>query len=249
MTPANWPPPTDHVPGDLFADLLTGWVGPVEYLHKYGDDDYRWEPAVWPCIDKGTASRVRLPLTRPEAAWHLARTLAAGERCPTCKGSRMAPITVDPAYPCADCSGTGYLRPPAPAWHCLPVALGGALHFTAAQHSAALLACSAWRVKAGLGPVRGPLGAWALYDYGMAPRKVWQRAVPGVGDAVVSVWEDCVYHHGWTFDPSCSANRLHGDEIGAPGRACADAAALAAGFACIDDDGSLTLPWPTEMPR
>ena len=132
-------------------------------------------------------------------------------------------------FGCA-CHGNGaWIRKPAPAWHLLPVALGGTLPNEYAEHSPALLACHAQRVAAGFPGLLGMLSSVELYDHPpVRPR--WDRR----GNTGLLTW--CVRDLGWVVDGAGD-----GPEIGEAGKSCADAAAIAAGYALLDADG-LRLP-------
>ena len=121
-----------------------------------------------------------------------------------------------------------------PAWHLLPVALGGQLPAEYAHHSAALLACFATRVAAGMGGIVDVLPSWRwISKYG----RHWRR-----GDTL-DVRERDVLSEGWHAGWRCRRERCAaGPETGEAGKFAADAAALAAGFALLDEGGVLRLP-------
>lgn len=241
----QWPPSDRDVPGDLFAGLLRDYYGRIAMTWQIDDeapfevegsvvDHIAGDRVLWWCPDRriGFDNRavafLRLPLPRSEAACHLACVLAAGERCPVCQPD------VSQGF-CGNtiCRGTGYLRPPAPAWHCLPVASNGSLPDGLAQHSAALLACSAWRVRAGLGAVRGLLRWQSWGTAGMMPgfTRYDLRDVVVGGNPYAAV-----------------VGRKGGRGALLDERAETQAKALADGWAVLTPD-TVLLPWPTEPPE
>lgn len=161
-----------HTPAT--PELLDGWaslvlwrVSPntdametaVTIAERYHD---RWTLRLRTGTTSQTVDRIFLDLRRPECAHRVVDVSRAGVRCTECRGSRMAPITVDPTGPCGACDATGYLRAPHELRDLLPVTLGGKVTpigaMDAAEVSAALLAES-WRgILAGVGPVRGLVG-------------------------------------------------------------------------------------------
>ena len=131
-----------HIPADLFgAALLEGWTGPVDLSGLERGRPEEWiESASGPggMANGYTQSRLRLNLTRPEAAWRLCVVLAAGER----------ECLRRPVFGQRD-ADSPWVRQPAPAWHLLPRALGGALDDALARHSPAMLAYHATDVARG----------------------------------------------------------------------------------------------------
>ena len=115
-----------------------------------------------------------------------------------------------------------------PAWHLLPVAEGGSLPAEYAHYSAALLACHATRVAAGMGGIVDVLPSWRwISKYG----RHWRR-----GDTL-DVRERDVLSEGWHAGWRCRRERCAaGPETGEAGKFAADAAALVAGYALLDDD-------------
>jgi hypothetical protein len=177
---------------------------------------------------------VRLSLTLPEARAQFVSAAARGLRCVECSAT---------AGRDSACKGSGYLRRPTDLRHLLADGLG-TLPADLARFAPELLACSAERMARGLGPVAGVLRPWetcGLYDVRRGPWKFaciignrsnsdgWNLYVPPVRD-----------FYGAT-------PHLSGPEIGPEGRAAADRAALAAGFALVNADG-IVCPWPAETP-
>ena len=107
------------------------------------------------------------------------------------------------------------------------------------EWSVALLSCSARRVARGLGPVVGVLGEWTERN----PRLWWRMAIGrGFDNAHVGPT-------GWAAGVADAHGRLStGPETGPAGMAAADRAALLAGFALANADGTLTTPEPQEHP-
>ena len=165
---------------------------------------------------------LRLPLTRPEARNRLCVILAAGKLCGCPRDAKWA----SPA--CPHCRGSEWVRKPAPAWHLLPVAEGGSLLDEHAKHSPVLLACHATRVAAGMGGIVDVLPSWRwISKYG----RHWLR-----GDTL-DVRERDVLSEGWHAGWRCRRERCAaGPETGEAGKFAADAAALVAGYALLDDD-------------
>lgn len=241
--------PIDHVPGDLFPDLLdvapgVPWIGPCSV---------RWLGGHWltGCTAFGRsmsgiltidecgdtlgarpASELHLSLTRPEGRHQLARVLAAGRRCacPSCTHedahvewdtNALLCRECDEANGCVVCDGTGYTRKPAPVWWMLPESEGGKIPAVRSDWSPGLLACSAHRVKAGLEAVVGIAGVWRLFDDGR-----WIRtSIEGT---------PLPYPYHFSRDEA--------------GKVVADADALALGWALTNPEGTLTLPWPEATP-
>ena len=246
--------PETTVPADLFPGLLdiapgVVWCGPVVWFDQHqqrGTGEWIVSAYGPGGMAHGAAmKRLKLPLHRPEARAQLCRVLAAGERCPECKGARVdttKPIT-SATTPCPICHGSGYLRKPAPAWHLLPATEGGTLPATLAEHSPALLARHARIVAAGGEGIVGVLGEWVFNGGGSVD--TWCRfAVVGEDPSPGNIGLVALDTLDYTRNPVRGWWRYGGPlgpETGAAGRACADAAALAAGYALLTD-GVLVLP-------
>lgn len=233
--------PETTIPADLFPDLLlvalgVAWVGPVEIRDTPEPVEGRepiWLPGVnlapdWP------RQRLRLPLSRPECRAQLLRILATGLRCAACEGrvAKLAAgewVRVPTVAPCANCNGTGWLRKPASAYHLAPPEEGGALPAEHAAHAPALLAAHAMSVARGGPGIVGVLGRWQGHE------RLTRRALCG-DDADVFVCD-----RGWEVRDGNDHLLAHGPETGPAGRALADAAARAHGYALLDGD-TLTLP-------
>lgn len=218
--PVRWQtPPRYGIPGHI----RDGAAGVVTEALTVGETD-----APWAYVDFGVGTVDRYPtialhldLTHPLARYLLARHLG-----PACR------------------------------WM-LPAADLGELADEYAGHSAALLACSAWRVAAGMGPIVGVLGAWSVEGDGRPRRRSVAPVVDRWFAVVVDRLSPMSDHDApfWALVDNTVRDRwgglVHqsrGPETGAPGRAAADAAALAAGFALLGGDASLLLPWPDACP-
>ena len=231
---------SDHpetIPATLLPGLLDGWCGPVDvHWRSWGRD--RWASSA--CFGglvltdtsgvlcSSSLADIRLPLARPECRHRLCVILAAGKLCGCPRDAKWA----SPA--CPHCRGSEWVRKPAPAWHLLPVAEGGSLPAEYAHHSAALLACFATRVAAGMGGIVDVLPSWRwISKYG----RHWRR-----GDTL-DVRERDVLSEGWHAGWRCRRERCAaGPETGEAGKFAADATALVAGFALLDEGGVLRLP-------
>lgn len=263
MTPTPWPPSVTDVPGGLFADLLPGWCGPVHYagydyvLTAHPGGDYCTVARMHTPIDttmQVSVSRLSLPLDTVEGRHRLCCILAAGVRCPECS-SRGANDRGGTGHHV--CHGTGYLRPPAPAWHLLPVACGGSLPDALAGHSAGLLACSAWRMRAGMGPIVKVLPEWTRHS-GRA--EDWARTgandgrylhVSAGGSMSGTSWDtERTWVPWWRWRLSSFATHFvtvaEGQESSVEdAKRAADAAALQHGHALLDGP-DIRLPWPAD---
>lgn len=224
-------------------DLLRGWVGPVIHDDEPAaligpDPDYtnQWcisRPEGWEVMNTTTwcecveTEHIRLDPHRPEVIAHLARWLAEGERCPNCIEGRIGGLAPC-SRPCATCSGSGHLRKPARVAHLLPKYLGGTLD---TERAGDALAWSVRSVRAGGEVLRDIAGRWSPYGnrgegrVGITSKNLIARVGGGL-------------FYGW--EVLCFSNP-HGPETGADGRACADAAALRAGFALDNGDAVI---WP-----
>lgn len=217
------------LPADALPDLLTGCNITIE---AYVGPDCGWIPC--PMVDghAGWALHAGLPkrldLTRPEALDHVARVLARGVRCDLCGGTAASAYAVSlgaRSSPCPHCTGSGYLRPPAPVWHLLDAERTGVL---SRRHIAEAVGWSVRSVALGGRPLQGVLGSWEWceLDYGAWCRMalVDSACRPGYGGA---------------------RNRVHGDrrsfDLTEGLRAERDVNALSTGFGHIDGD-TLTLP-------
>ena len=221
----------DHpetIPATLLPGLLDGWCGPVEEWKDEGSVAVGWTMRPWGTVYAPDLAAVRLPLARPECRHRLCVILAAGKLCGCPRDAKWA----SPA--CPHCRGSEWVRKPAPAWHLLPVAEGGSLPAEYAHHSAALLACFATRVAAGMGGIVDVLPSWRwISKYG----RHWRR-----GDTL-DVRERDVLSEGWHAGWRCRRERCAaGPETGEAGKFAADATALVAGFALLDDGDVLRLP-------
>lgn len=253
------------IPADLLPGLLDGWCGPIqtfehssefghparEIVRAHGQDwPGYWRASVAPQGIGGGFSN-RLDLTRPEAAWRCCVILAAGETpVPRCGVST-------PDGPCDDSENhrgphqigntRKVLRPPAPAWHLLPVKYGGQLPDSLAQHSAALLACHARRVAAGKGGIVDILHPWRESRYRHPPAKeialhAFRSVLGSEGGAAgcTVLNESSIAENGWSWAGPAQvvieSRWVRGPETGEAGKACADAAAIAAGYVLIDGD-------------
>lgn len=239
------------LPAELLPGVLDGWTGPVldldgkpcvvigPWLPRFPTDYViaRADGAEamsddGPSVSAAPASALRLPLSYPEVQHRICVVLAAGERCDgeccgngEIEGGRGEPPRVD----CPSCAGTGWLRKPAPAWHLLPVALGGTLPNENAWAVPALLDAHARRVLAGKGPMCAVVRPWG--QPGSHAVYMDRPTVAGEGAVQYAPYSVPNRHwHGW------SSGFARGPETGEVGKAAADAAALAAGFALLDGD-------------
>jgi hypothetical protein len=206
-----------------------------------------------------------LDLTHWTGRTQLARVLTVGAKCATCVGSgwRAVPGVIPPSVGRQSCGcANGHLRPPHPVRHLLPAQEMGDLPPEHPEWSPGLLACSAWRVSVGLNPVVGILGEYSR-SHGTRNRSVISGKGGGWG-FVLRVFDSAreladVRTQGGSFEDfpgwRCAPGEIDkpaplwwkssfGPETGDAGKAAADAAALAAGFALANADGTLTLPWP-----
>lgn len=237
------------LPGNALPDLLTGWVGPVlvledskpwaydshlRGLHRVHPPTTGQHPIIHEDDDFCRLYNVRLDLTRSEALSQALLVLARGMRCsgfPGCSNNIECPVSgwscpgcVDCYHPmptvvCA-CAGTGYLRKPAPAYHLVTAEFGGQLPAGYAEHSAALVACHATRVAAGILGPQGFRGVGGI------------RSVPAEIRRVNGAWVT----DGFAFNTV--------DEAEQHRRQWCDSK-LAAGFAMVETDGTLRLPGVT----
>lgn len=177
------------LPGSL-PGLLDGWLGPIEGRTIVQPGSGHSEPVWGWAIESYDGRRPyrtggrRLPLSRPEARYRVARWLAEGERCPCgydpAENGRETGIGWQSDPPPTCCHGTGYLRAPVDArwmldWPNTPGTLP-------AWQSAAILHASAFRAAAGMPPLR----FFRRYD------SVWH------GDDANPYHDDDVYH--WLRD-------------------------------------------------
>lgn len=213
-------------------------------------------------LDNRSLAFLRFPLSECAVRQRVAVVMGAGQRCPAWS---LAPDPEHlPGYagpPCPSCRGTGYLRPPAPARHLLPVSELGDLPDALAVESAGLLACHVARVLAGLGGVQGVFEDWK--NPGRAIVNAVQRWPSGeyasrwclssdlrleVGSLILGRHD---YRPGWWLVENDLGRRqgprASGPETGPAGMAAADRAALLAGFALHNADG-MVLPWPEVTP-
>ena len=198
---------SDHpetIPATLLPGLLDGWCGPVDvHWRSWGRD--RWASSA--CFGG------------------LVLTDTSGVLCSSSLADIRLPLTRPEARNrlCVVLAARG-----SPAWHLLPVAEGGSLPAEYAHHSAALLACFATRVAAGMGGIVDVLPSWRwISKYG----RHWRR-----GDTL-DVRERDVLSEGWRAGWRCRRERCAaGPETGEAGKFAADAAALVAGYALLDDD-------------
>lgn len=244
----------ESIPADLFGSaLLDGWCGPKESRCGFcGSGDIRLSCSY--CGDStydhtcndgcrvcGGAPVLVLPLARPECRLRVAAVLAAGERCRSCGGAAtVACGTGGSEVPCLRCTD-GYLRQPAPCWHLLPQSEVGpeGLPPELAPHAPELVACHVALVLAGRPGIVGVLDKWG------EERWVWFRnGLEGHQRVWVYKTADDVEDggDGWALGRPSKATPK-GPETGDAGRACADAAALAHGYALRNPDG-LVCPWP-----
>jgi hypothetical protein len=135
----------------------------------------------------------------------------------------------------------------APAWHLLPVSEGGQLPDSLAEHSPLLLACHVARVVMGVCGIVGVLGKWYRDAYMVRDAR---DCLTRRQDAVVSLISASAANGSptWQVDDEHGSGVAFGTEVDEAGRACADAAALAAGFALLSNDNTATLPWPEVTP-
>lgn len=172
------------LPADALPDLLTGCNITIE---AYVGPDCGWIPC--PMVDghAGWALHAGLPkrldLTRPEALDHVARVLARGVRCDLCGGTAASAYAVSlgaRSSPCPRCTGSGYLRPPAPVWHLLDAERTGAL---SRLHIAEAVG---WSVRAGraLPAVYGPWTRWGSAGLLEGLVQYDRRPVAGTGPVV-----------------------------------------------------------------
>ena len=239
-----------NVRADLFGDaLLRDWVGPVldsgmggpqprVVLRVYHSNVFLVGGPLsngQPTWDQSAIERVSLDLTRPECRHRLCVVLAAGEKCPS--SAHPAPSVPYDGRAYCICRGTGYLRQPAPAWHLLPTTEGGTLDGSLAAHSPALLAAHAQMVAIGKG-LLGVLGNWRPAD-SMPERQFRPRWAPGCNnDNAYTICEPRGWRYGFCYE-------VGGPETGDAGKAKADAAAIEAGYALLESDGTLRLPGVT----
>jgi hypothetical protein len=214
-----------------------------------GETGALWAPYLLPGSwgeDWAPLTCLHLPLTRPEARHRLAVVCAAGVRCPKWVSASFGACGyvgdgdvgfVRYRNGCPTCRGTGYLLPPAPAWHLLPRAeVGDAGHDYGDEVAAVLLGCHVARVLAGVGGVRGVLGRWE--------GSYMRESVAGIKA------DSFVVGSGWGFRTvnlhASPANGTRGPETGLEGMAKADAAALEAGLALVDPaaPGGVRVGWP-----
>lgn len=174
-------------------------------------------------------SALSLDLSEPLGRARLAHVLHVGRKCPACDGTGDHPLRDAKGQTCDRCSGTGYLRKPAPAAHLLPVSELGTLPDGFARHSPRLLQAHAESVAGGGPGVVGVLGEWewTALDYG-----AWARQVLSEAGREARGVRGCVYRAGRPDSFGESA----GD------RAIVDERHLAAGWATIDPGPTLRLP-------
>lgn len=245
------------VPADLFADLIDGWVGPVETHHTW---DEEWYPTwFWSHVDwldrynrRGLAGRypIRLDLGRPECRAQLARVLGRGLDCPKCGGTGEMDDhdTIEhDQRKCVSCLGSGWDRPPAPVRHLVPRAELGDLPDEHSVHSAALLTAHALDIAAGGRGVVGVLGPWVNQTGDAYPKgsRGWGREVVA-GERPWPCWVHAPEWRAGTFQWYVGQTHASGSESGHEGRRLADEAALSAGFALIEPDG---IRLPVGVPR
>ncbi len=204
------PMPDLHLlPGDAHPGLLDGWCGPVLYYLNFA-----WTQCAWGFVGAKPA-HVRLDLHRPECIDRVIRVLAAGVRCERCRGSGCVAAFDGDALDCSHCEATGYSIAPADlAWtRDLP-----------AWQAGPILAASVLRVVAGEGHIQRLIPPWVhvpKYDEWTREGKCY--TAPGTG---------------WWFHPRME-RIAGGPETGEAGKAAADAAALAAGYALDNGDRCL----------
>jgi len=199
-----------------------------------------------------TSTQSLIDCMRPEAQDHIVRVLHAGEAC-TCPERRKAYTVEDwskhGASPiCTHCNGTGYTRPRHDLGHVTQAERAGKITSTVA---AAILWVSCQRVEAGLGPVLDALRPWKEFSPGH-----WQRlgrdlaSKAGVSDRSSPAFRTHGWYclNRWRSRETVSSRNPQGHEFGSKGKACADRAALAAGYALLDG-GSILLPHPDGTPR
>lgn len=237
------------LPGDAYPGLLAGWCGPGVFRYD-GDPQNRLHVGVWlDGINIRSMGRMvwsGVDLRRSECAHRVRDVLEAGVRC-DCDVHRCtecgavgtdtafefcAEETIVPfpewdhaANECGDCNGTGYLIQPADL---------GWTRTLPAWQAAAILAASVRRVVAGEGPVVGMLGEHDDDEQG--------RFLSHPHSDDPGTWTH-VGLAGWEFvvDWHEKVPRKHGPASGDEGRAMADAAALAAGYA-LDNGDHVLIP-------
>lgn len=239
--PTGLAAPDTTLPADTFPDLLfvapgVRWVGPVAWANAYAPGGVQvgialpnghvgWVMSDGETVDSGERwDDVHLDPRRCEVRAHLARLLAVGLRCPSgCTGA--APDAGCPH----GCAGTGYLRKPAPCAHLMPRAELGTLPDDLARHAPFLLAHHARSVAAG-----GPGVTMIVSEWKHNPHDTlwtWRRnqvplTRPGPQVSIGT--------YGWSI-----GGPMGGTETGDAGKAAADAASLAAGYALVDGDGGV----------
>ena len=255
------------VPADLFPDLLTNWIGPVVFGSPHAIQD-RWpSPATLLsvyrvydgqvyAVDYSEGDRydapidiVSLPLFRMEARHRLCVVLASPQECDAsgCDAGRLSmekPNGNGYDAACSKCGGTGYKKSFRPSgWHLLPQSEGGLLPDHLAHLAPSLLACHALQISYGFGEVAGLLSPWALEGV-RVPIVQRQNLLlelqcgSGRGRGISRGWRALLRGkeglRRWGV--------VAGPEYLEEGEKAADRAALGAGYALLQEDGSLRLP-------
>jgi hypothetical protein len=241
-------PPTDRIPATLLPMDLEGvraWYGEARACVVGVTPGGAWlHYGLVGAPERVPVADLAPDLTHRSGRYALAVALAAGQACPCggkgterCIGCGSLPAErrrgchSHEDNPCqygidtSCCNGSGYLRPPADVFRWLPTGEGGQAR---PEWSPGLLACSAWRVARGLGPVKGVL-AWRCWGSAGVPEG-FTRYQLVEADGSVRYLADVGRRRGSRGAPI--------DE-----RAERAREAVAAGYALADGDG-LVLPWP-----
>jgi hypothetical protein len=260
------------LPGDVLGGaVLRGWSGPAGPSpapedHSCWPDVYGIHagvPLVESCGEGGMwldeDASVRLDCTRPEVRDRLHRVLGEGERCgcdgkphEACVGCGATPEEND-AKPWRRCGSQdghgciygdvyccpGWARQPADYTWLLAAELRGDITPTVA---AGLWWVAVKRAEAGLGPIQHPWSTWARENDGRCRRRDIQSRYRAGAMIDVDGWAL------WSADQPGplglpGGRTASGPKTGEAGKQAADAAALTAGYALLDD-GAILLPHP-----
>lgn len=244
-----------YVPGQLLPDALATWVGPVEFADALVEGGDRWVPAMSGGIVEHDrhllaslngadgpygrrVARIRFSTKRAEVRHRVCVVMAAGLRCMCDNGNVQTAAGTDECGACYGSGRVGYVRAPAPCWRFLPEHEGGQLPQRYAEHAPLLIAAHVAAVTTGRAAVCGLLGEWDP-EYDCRWSEVGQWRTRSVVGRVERDFEPC----GWRFGPPDETPRAQGPELGDEGCALGDAAALAWGFALLDN-GILRVAWP-----
>lgn len=235
--------------------LLDGWIGPVEIQRPSG----AWEsyslvgyttehgicgkaPGVFNAVF-GLPHRVRLDPSRIEVLLRAVAWLAERERCDGCDGraevgnheqTDACPFCVEGDKRHASGSKPGWTRPPTNAAWLLPHPFGT----QTPERAAILVTAQVARSVAGMGPIRGVLGAWTDPfgpDAAHRPTVGGERILHCVAALALPG-----SFRGWRT----GAPVVRGSETGDAGKDAADGAAIDQGFALLSPDNTLTVAVP-----